>query len=358
VLNPDNYPRSLRQWLYGAAGLPWTFSCMKTSGAGNAGILLVLCYHRIVNQRQDGGFCDNHLFINLPKKIFIRQIEWLTRHYQVVSLDDVLSGRRLPPRAALITFDDGFTDIYETALPILNFFRLPATVFLIGSVIRERKIPWITRLHRLIDHARENGLTVFEHASLGKNGHPGDFAGVLALIKADLRRKDIREIDEYLSGLEERLGAAPPSDLPEKRFMSDEQIRALCRLGWTVGNHTDHHLDLGSLEPERVCGEIRDAGDALSRFEGYRPVLAVPFGLRGSFSPQTVGAARTSGMKYVFTTLGGPNRFPGSGVLLDRVICETFSGPYFRFLASGGKKAAESALARMRPVRRRNEHVL
>jgi len=59
------------------------------------------------------------------------------------------------------------------------------------------------------------------------------------------------------------------------------------------------------------------------------------------------------GMEYVFTTCGGPNRFPGSGAVLDRVICETFSGLYFRFLASGGKKAAENTLARMRPARRR-----
>jgi len=353
MLNPDNYTRSLRQWFYGVAGLPWTFSRMKTGRAGNEGSLLVLCYHRIVGRRRRGGFCDNHLFINLPEKVFIRQIKWLTRRYQVVSLDRVLSGHRLPQRSALITFDDGFTDIYEIARPILNFFRLPATLFLIGSVIRERKIPWITRLHWLLDHAREKGLKLGDPSLPGKNGYPGGYADILAGTKALLKEKDIHEIDEYLSGLEERLGAAPPRELAERRFISDEKIRDLCSMGWTVGNHTDHHLNLASLGHERVCGEIKDAAGALSRFKGCRPVLAVPFGVEGSFSPQTVDAARMCGMEYVFTTCGGPNRFPGSGAVLDRVICETFSSLYFRFLASGGKKAVENALARMRPARRR-----
>lgn len=350
MLNPYNYPRSLMQWLCGIAGLPVTFLRMRTGRENGPGTLLVLCYHRIVRSRGEGGFCDNHLFINLPEQVFVRQITWLIRHYQVVGLDDVLSGGRLPPRAALITFDDGFTDIYETAWPILRFYRLPATMFLIGSVIRERKLPWLTRLHWLLDHAREKGLAIFDPASCAGYGYQFDSTTVLADVKASLRSMDIPEIDEHLSCLEDRLGISPPRSLPEKMFMSEEQIGFLCSRGWTLGNHTEHHLSLGSLRFERVCKEIGDAVSTLSSFKGYRPVLALPFGLGGSFSAQTVDAARACGMEHVFTTLGNPNRFPGSGVLLDRVICETFSEHYFRLIASGGRNAVKNILPRLKPV--------
>ena len=141
MLNPRNYPVSCRQMLLGLAGLPWTLSLMQMSRTAEQGTLLVLCYHRITESVSAGGFCDSHYFITLPKRVFLSQIRWLTRHYRVVDLDEVLSGRPLPPKAALITFDDGFRDVAETAFPILRSFGLPATVFLIGSVIRKTRSP-------------------------------------------------------------------------------------------------------------------------------------------------------------------------------------------------------------------------
>ncbi len=354
MFNPRNYPVSCRQMLLGLAGLPWTLSLMRMSRRRERGTLLVLCYHRITESVSAGGFCDDHYFITLPKRVFSSQIRWLTRHYRVVGLDEVLSGRPLPPKAALITFDDGFRDVAETAFPVLSSFGLPATVFLIGSVIREKRIPWITRLHWLLDRARERGADAGCLDMLGVearigNGRRDVIPGVLASLKPLLKRRDIHEIDERLACLEERLGIEAPHNLLGQRFMDQEQIARLAGHGWTVGNHTDHHLNLASLGDRRVREEITHAGDTLAAMPGYRPVLALPFGLAGSFTSATVDIARRCGMRLVLTSLGSPNRFPGQGILLDRVICETFSGMYFRFLASGGRKAVKSMLDKTMP---------
>ncbi len=349
MLNPRNYPVSCRQMLLGLAGLPWTLSLMRMGRTKGRGTLLVLCYHRITESVSAGGFCDDHYFITLPKRVFSSQIRWLTRHYRVVGLDEVLSGRPLPPKAALITFDDGFRDVAETAFPILSASGLPATVFLIGSVIREKKVPWITRLHWLLDHARERGadagiLDIQGDEARSGNNHRGGIPGVLASLKTLLKRRDIREIDDRLACLEEKLSLETPPDLLAQRFMDKEQIAGLAGHGWTVGNHTDHHLNLASLGDRRMREEIAHAGDTLAALPGYHPVMAVPFGLAGSFTPATVDIARRCGMRHVLTSLGSPNRFPGQGIILDRVICETFSGLYFRFMASGGRKAVKSML--------------
>lgn len=354
MLNPRNYPVSCRQMLLGFAGLPWTLSLMRMSRTVEQGTLLVLCYHRITESVSSGGFCDSHYFITLPKRVFLSQIRWLTRHYRVVGLDEVLSGRPLPPKTALITFDDGFRDVAETAFPILRSFGLPATVFLIGSVIRENKIPWITRLHWLLDHAREKGadagcLDILGVEAQNGNNRKGGIPGMLASLKTLLKHKDIHEIEDHLACLEEKLGAKTPPDLLTQRFMNHEQIARLAGHGWTVGNHTDHHLNLASLEDRRVREEIAYADNTLAALPGYRPVLALPFGLAESFTQATVDIARRCGMRHVLTSLGSPNRFPGQGILLDRVICETFSGLYFRFVASGGRKAVKSMLDKTIP---------
>ena len=69
----------------------------------------------------------------ISDRVFVECLEFFRRYYTVVSLDDVLAARQglrpLPPRALLITFDDGWLDNLEVALPPLQRAGLPAGVF-------------------------------------------------------------------------------------------------------------------------------------------------------------------------------------------------------------------------------------
>lgn len=74
---------------------------------------------------------------------FVRQMDWLRNHgYRFVSVGDVLesrAGRRpLPPRAVLVTFDDGYQSVWEHAWPILKAFRIPAVINVVGRWLEER----------------------------------------------------------------------------------------------------------------------------------------------------------------------------------------------------------------------------
>lgn len=86
----------------------------------------ILCYHRVGPQ--------TNLMI-MPRETFAAQMEYLARnHYNVIRLGDLpdfLSGKRpLPPRAVVITFDDGHVSTYQHAYPILRKYGFPATFFL------------------------------------------------------------------------------------------------------------------------------------------------------------------------------------------------------------------------------------
>ena len=86
----------------------------------------ILCYHRVGPQ--------TNLMI-MPRETFAAQMEYLARnHYNVIRLADLtdfLSGKRpLPPRAVVITFDDGHVSTYQHAYPILRKYGFPATFFL------------------------------------------------------------------------------------------------------------------------------------------------------------------------------------------------------------------------------------
>ncbi len=80
---------------------------------------------------------------------FTAQMAWLARHRRVVDLSEAVGmldpSGRLPRGVAALTFDDGFSGVYEFAFPILRRFRLPATVFLVAQTLSPggRPVDWI-----------------------------------------------------------------------------------------------------------------------------------------------------------------------------------------------------------------------
>ena len=86
----------------------------------------ILCYHRVGPRAN---------FMIMPPETFAAQMEYLARNnYNVIRLADLadfLSGKRpLPPRAVVITFDDGHVSSYQHAYPILRKHGFAATFFL------------------------------------------------------------------------------------------------------------------------------------------------------------------------------------------------------------------------------------
>lgn len=78
--------------------------------------------------------------LTIDKKIFERQIDWLARQgWQGISasywMDGVMGRAVLPERPVVITFDDGYADIGEHALPILEHYGFGATVFLVTDLL-------------------------------------------------------------------------------------------------------------------------------------------------------------------------------------------------------------------------------
>ena len=75
--------------------------------------------------------------------MFEWQVRWLAEHdYRVIPLSTLVrqlrAGEDVAPRTAVLTFDDGFLSVYESALPILARLGFPATVFLVAGYCGRR----------------------------------------------------------------------------------------------------------------------------------------------------------------------------------------------------------------------------
>jgi len=114
------------------------------SGLGAQKKLSILIYHRVLDQ------ADFMRPGEVDKQAFTWQMQLLARYFNVLSLNEALSGLQndnLPPRAVTITFDDGYADNLHNALPILKQFGLSATFFIASGYLDGGRM-WKTALSK------------------------------------------------------------------------------------------------------------------------------------------------------------------------------------------------------------------
>ena len=98
----------------------------------------ILSYHEIADKSET---LDSSYAVTPAN--FHQQIQWLMDNgYHFISIDDILnyrkSGKTLPKKAVLITFDDGYSSVYANAYPILKKYRIPAVIALVGSWLQAK----------------------------------------------------------------------------------------------------------------------------------------------------------------------------------------------------------------------------
>jgi len=135
---------------------------------------IIYCYHRLVDKVRYPG-------TEITPQDFEKQMQELkNRGITVISLQDLLAWKRgdknIPPRCAVITFDDGWKSQYEVAWPIMKKFGYTFTMFLYtegiagGSLAGGQAITW----EQLAD-MRDNGIDIQAHSATHQDlreGHP------------------------------------------------------------------------------------------------------------------------------------------------------------------------------------------
>lgn len=199
-MRADRAKQLLKNGVYRAIG-----ETVSGVGALDGGerALRVLMYHKV-----------NDLWPNpttVPTGVFDEQMRLLRElGYEPVSLDHVrdyyLDGVPLPPGAVLITFDDGYRDNLENALPILRRYGYPAVVFVpVGYLDDGCPLPHEDALRLL---GVRNETVLWEHlAELEAGGIRVESHGIAHRPLSELEPDEaVREIALSKLRLEERLG--------------------------------------------------------------------------------------------------------------------------------------------------------
>lgn len=264
--------------------------------------LVVLAYHEVVDA-----------------STFEWQIEYLRTEMHPVSLQEVtealLSGRPLPARAVLITFDDGDRTVHDRALPILRRHGVPGVAFIVAGLLGTETPFW----WREVEHLVSRGA---RHPAL--HGSPGACVAALKRLPDDQRRVAIEDLRRSVAG--------PAFRTPQLR---PNELLALTAGGIAIGNHTFSHPCLDRCTPAAVETELVSAHERLTAIMGVAPTsFAYP---NGNVDGPSAGVLRDLGYSTAFLFDHRIGAFPPEDPFaISRIrVSSTTDADRFRIRVSG-----------------------
>lgn len=275
-----------------------TRALMSTAGLLAGPRLPILIFHR-VHAQADPLFPEEMTAVR-----FDRLVGLLARSMRPMALGEAaraLAEGRLPARSIAITFDDGYADNAEVAMPILRRHGIGATFFISTGFLDGGRM-WNDEV---IETLRRCRAPEIDGSSFGLGRLPlhDDAARRRAvdLLLPKVKYQGLAEREEALARLREAAGApALPADL----MMRSDQVRALVDGGMEIGAHTVRHPILQQVPLDEARREIADGRAALERLTG-RPVelFAYPNGRPGKdYGDAHVQLVRELGFRFAVST--------------------------------------------------------
>lgn len=209
----------------------------------------ILTYHSID---------DSGSVISVDPATFAAHLRWLARHVTVVPLEDIATSSET--NAVALTFDDGFQNFADAALPLLREHGMPATVFVATDYVGKTN-KWSARATSAVPELPLMGWDV-----LGRIAEHGITVGSHTQSHPNLRRVAERlhaEIREAADVIHKELGRRPATfAYPYGEFdgASVELVRSTYALGCTTELRAVDASDDRLLLPRLDAYYLRRAG--------------------------------------------------------------------------------------------------
>jgi peptidoglycan/xylan/chitin deacetylase (PgdA/CDA1 family) len=290
--------------------------------------LAIVTYHGVVPRSYEkiDAVLDGNL---VTADVLHRQLRLLKANYNVISPDDALDWLRgkfeLPPRAVLLTCDDGLLNSLTDMLPVLKEEKLRCLFFVTGASVEEtRSVLWYEELFLLFLRAPGGKFEIFQNDVVirGQLGTRNERRSVWWNAVKRLSQLDATARSAFMSAAHEEFGLEPLENVGHgdtvfgRRFglLTIPELRALADTGMTIGAHTMNHPVLSQSPPELARAEMIECR-AKIKATLQKPIwaFAYPFGDAASVTPQVVACAKEAGYEAAFLNVGG-----GLGVNLPR----------------------------------------
>ncbi len=252
------------------------------------GALIVLTFHRVLRDR-DAETTYSQPEIIIRERTFADLMAHVSQHFEVADLRHALPGPYSARLRIAITFDDGWSDNYSTALPIARLHRIPFTIFICPGLLGSEMPFWPERITALY-RARNANVTKGEIKTVIEN---------LKIRKPDEIAVLFPEQTDSQAGDALVAGAAMTNDTT----LSWNEVSEMHLAGVNFGSHTQTHQILTNLPATEAQVEIRRSREAIeSRLSMRCDTFAYP---NGDWSQQARDLIAEEGFRLSFTAQRG-----------------------------------------------------
>lgn len=306
----------------------------------NRGKALIVTYHR---------FTDGTENVKTASHAFAEQLDYLTHHYEIVPLSFIAkwlaSGQSMPANIAAITIDDGYSDAYEIAFPLLRARNLPATVFVVTDFVDQKRWLWTDKLRYLVEHAGARSI----EGTLDQSEFCVEFESsdsvFCAADKVNSRLKAVGDGEKEAAIA--RMAAAFGIELPavpprEYASVTWEQMREMSAAGIEIGSHTATHPILPNVDIEHVRRELVESRERIAAEIGRAvDLFCYP---NGNYDEAVMREVERAGYRCAVTVESGLNDERTHPLMLKRIHAED-DLPHF-IQSTSGFAAFKSTLLR------------
>jgi peptidoglycan/xylan/chitin deacetylase (PgdA/CDA1 family) len=272
--------------------------------------VLVLNYHRVGDST---GSPFDHALWSATADGFDAQLALLARETDVVGPEDVDAlARGGRGRHVLITFDDGYRDNYEIALPLLRAHGLSATFFLATGFLDRPHVAWWDEIAWMTRNATKP--------------LPGGGDAVGKRLTHEYKHLPAERTAAFLDEIAEQTGAGRcDAAAAAGMWMSWDEARELRDAGMSIGGHTVTHPVLGQLDEPQQRAEIGGCRERIgAQLSEPMRWFSYPVGFPGSFDATTQRLLGEHGVELAFSFYGGWQR---AGALDPFDVPRVYVGP-------------------------------
>ena len=274
--------------------------------------LPIVTYHRLGVPKSNARDLDETV-VDATKEGFERQVALFMRRFTLLGIEDLrahfLEKRPLPKNPALITFDDGYRECHDIALPVLKRAGAKAVFFMSTDHITNRKVFWWDRTNYLVKRSTKTRAEI-DYPAHAVFDLTVDRTKVVQQILDVIKETYALDIERYLQTLGAALGV--PWGPEEERRITDEclmtwdQVRALRSAGMDVESHSRTHRVLTTLTPEDLREELGGSRRILEeKLDEEVHAIAYPVTLGAGEHDAIFKAVRDAGYDIGFSTSCG-----------------------------------------------------
>jgi peptidoglycan/xylan/chitin deacetylase (PgdA/CDA1 family) len=260
----------------------------------------VMLYHRVIDLENDPQM------LAVSPDNFYKQVKYLKENFELLPTQQfyefLYSRNKLPKRAVILTFDDGYSDNFYNALPVLESLKAQALFYISTSKLNSSFEMWWDDLERIFLTAlplpKQLRLMVQNKEYQFSTGAEKNKAETYYQLHALLKYCKPIERDSLISRLHNWAGAGAEGRRNYYIMTADEVKKMSLSPSAVIGAHTHNHPALCTLNYEEQLAEMIDSKTILKHITNKEiEHFSYPYGSRSDYTRDSVCAAKAAGFK-------------------------------------------------------------